>query len=47
MVFVRKEKQICAVFYRLFIYVLMLEIQSLRGNGWDPVIKRGWLGSSH
>ena len=37
------------VFYliHVFIYVLLLEIQLSRGEGWDPVIKRGGLGSSY
>ena len=30
-------KRICAGFYRLFIYVMPLEIQLSRGEGWDPI----------
>jgi hypothetical protein len=34
-------------FYHLFISVLPLEIQLSRGEDWEPVIKRGGLGSSY
>jgi hypothetical protein len=30
-------KRFCAAFYSLFIYVLTLEIQLSRGEGWDPI----------
>ena len=41
------EMNLCRVFYGLFICVLLLEIQLSKGEGWDPVIKWGGLGSSH
>ena len=32
------EAKLCRVFfYHLFIHVLLLEIQLLRGEGWDPI----------
>ena len=37
----------CICLYRLFISVLLLEIQLSRGEGWDPVIRRGVLRSSY
>ena len=34
-------------FYCIIIKILPLEIQLSKGEGWDPVIKWGGLGSSH
>ena len=41
------EMNLCRVFYGLFICVLLLEIQLSKGEGWDPVIKWGGLGSNY
>ena len=38
---------LCRFFYHIYIYVLPLEIQLSRREGWDPVIKTGRLGSSY
>ena len=40
-----KWKQVC--FLSFVYYVLLLGVQLSKGEGWDPVIKRGGLGSSH
>jgi hypothetical protein len=30
-----------------FVHILLFEIQLSRGEGWDPIIKRGGLGSKY
>ena len=40
-----KWKQVC--FLSFVYYVLLLGVQLSKGEGWNPVIKRGGLGSSH
>ena len=45
----KEEPTYMYIFYRLFISVMLLEIQLSGGEGWDsfnrdPVIMKGWLG---
>jgi hypothetical protein len=48
-VFLSGSKSVQVFFYliHVFIYVLLLEIQLSRGEGWDPIIKREGLRSSY
>ena len=41
------EIEYVQVFYHLFTYALLFEIQLSRRKGWDPVIKKEGLGSSY